>query len=80
MLREQPRLTFVEAPLSGRFHYGDMRCFLVKDGKIISEEFLEQATDEECLFEARRLFDLRGKGADGFEIWDGARFVYRYLD
>ena len=52
----------------------------MKHGHIAAVEPLTQATDEGLIAQARELFDLKGKprGAEGFEIWDGPRFIYRY--
>lgn len=57
-----------------------MRCYFMKDGHISGVAFLEKTTDEDRIAEGRRLFEARGKkdGSQGFEIWDGPRFVYRY--
>jgi hypothetical protein len=52
----------------------------MKEGHIISVELLSQATDENRIAEARELFTVKGlpRGADGFEVWDRGRFIYRY--
>jgi hypothetical protein len=57
-----------------------MRCYFMRDGHIGAVEFLTAATDEARIAEARQLFEQLGKDrqADGFEVWDGPRFVYRY--
>jgi hypothetical protein len=57
-----------------------MRCYLMTKGRISSVEFLSMRTDEGRIAEAREIFEkLAGqRGADGFEVWDGGRFVYRY--
>ncbi|OAI45493.1 hypothetical protein AYO42_00205 [Rhizomicrobium sp. SCGC AG-212-E05] len=57
-----------------------MRCYFMKDGHIASVEPLTQTTDEFLIVEAREFFELKGKprGAEGFEVWDGPRFIYRY--
>ena len=54
-----------------------MRCYFMKGGHIASVEPLTQNTDEGRIAEAREIFELKGKlvGAEGFEVWDGPRFV-----
>lgn len=57
-----------------------MRCYFLRRGRIEAVEMLSQTTDEGRIAEARELFVLKGvpRGAEGFEVWDQARFVYRY--
>lgn len=56
-----------------------MRCFYIADGRIAGVEFLEPGTDEELIHQARNLFQVNAaKGYQGFEVWDGKRFVHRY--
>jgi hypothetical protein len=57
-----------------------MRCYFMRDGHIASVEFLESTTDRERVVEAEALFNIKARdaGCDGFEVWDGPRFVYRY--
>lgn len=57
-----------------------MRCYFMRDGHIAAVELLKALTDEDRIAEARELFNANGKprGADGFEVWDGPRFVYRF--
>ena len=52
----------------------------MRDGHIAGVELLTTTVDEDRIAEARKLFDVKGKprGADGFEVWDGPRFVYRF--
>ena len=52
----------------------------MRDSHIGAEEFLTATDDEGRRAEARRLFEASGKpsGADGYEIWDGSRFIYRF--
>ena len=52
----------------------------MRDGHIAFVEFLS-ATDDKARFdEALKLFEATGRtrGADGFEVWEGARFIARY--
>ena len=57
-----------------------MRCYFMKDGHISAVEILTENTDEDRIARSRALFAEKGKKqmADGFEVWDGPRFVYRY--
>jgi hypothetical protein len=57
-----------------------MRCYFIKDGRIAAVEMLQEADDERLVSQSKELFELNGKprGAEGFEVWDGGRFVYRY--
>jgi hypothetical protein len=57
-----------------------MRCYFMKRGHIAAVEFLTRDTDQERIVESRELFEKKGKprGAEGFEVWDGPRFVYRF--
>lgn len=57
-----------------------LRCYFMKNGHIASVEFLSATDERERIAEARRIFETAGKkhGAEGFEVWDGPRFVYRY--
>jgi hypothetical protein len=57
-----------------------MRCYFIKDGHIAGVELLNQTTDDARIAEARELFALKGlpRGAEGFEVWDRNRFIYRY--
>ena len=57
-----------------------MRCYFVKGGRITATELLSRTNDEDLIAEARELFVMKGlpRGADGFEVWNQARFIYRY--
>ena len=57
-----------------------MRCYFMKQGHIAGVEFMHSKTDEACIAEAREAYKLNGepRGAEGFEVWDGPRFLYRY--
>jgi hypothetical protein len=59
-----------------------MRCYFMKNGHISTVEFLQSENDEGRIAEARQLYEHKGKphGAQGFEVWDGPRFVYRFPD
>jgi hypothetical protein len=51
-------------------------------GHIAAVEFLASQTDEGRISESRELFEIKGRprGAEGFEVWDGPRFVYRFAE
>lgn len=57
-----------------------MRCFFMKNGHISGVEYLTAKGDDALIEEAHEAFKVKGalQGADGFEIWDRARFVYRF--
>ena len=57
-----------------------MRVYFMTGGHIAAVEYLTKTDDEGRIAEARGLFTLKGvpRGHDGFEVWDGPRFVYRY--
>jgi hypothetical protein len=54
----------------------------MREGHIQAVEFLTATDDAGRIAQARQAFTARGEtfGADGFEVWDGARFVYRFPD
>jgi len=56
-----------------------MRCYFMRGGKIEGVTFLKSGPgDPQLIAEARRLFQQHaGQHFDGFEVWDGTRFVYR---
>ncbi len=57
-----------------------MRCYLMRDGHIEAVEFLHAADDPGRIAEARQAFLTKGKEfrADSYEVWEGARFIYRF--
>lgn len=57
-----------------------MRCYLLKGGHIVAVEMLEDSDDATCLKQAEELFALKGGHleAEGYEVWDGRRFVFRF--
>ena len=57
-----------------------MRCYFLKGGHITAVEFLNEGDDEARIRQATRLFEEKGKaaGAQGFEVWDGPRFIFRF--
>ena len=57
-----------------------MRCYFMRGSHIFGVHNLNATEDAGRIEEANVLFRAKGvpKGADGFEVWDGPRFVYRY--
>ena len=57
-----------------------MRCFFMKNGRICGVEYLAAKEDDALIAEAHEAFKVKGaaQSAQGFEVWDGARFVYRF--
>jgi hypothetical protein len=56
-----------------------MRCYFMRGGRIAGVTFLKSAPDDALIEEARSAFEQQhaGQRFDGFEVWDGTRFVYR---
>jgi hypothetical protein len=52
----------------------------MKDGRIMSIEYLMAVTDAQSVVEAMEIFEAKRSLAkyDGFEVWAGSRHVYRY--
>jgi len=57
-----------------------MRCYFLRQGHIVAVEPLSATEDAGRIEEARTLFQTKRitTGAEGFEVWDRSRFVYRY--
>jgi hypothetical protein len=57
-----------------------VRCYFMRGSRIEAVEILSSTNDEDRVAEARGLFEAVGSkwGAQGFEVWDGPRFVYRF--
>jgi hypothetical protein len=57
-----------------------MRVYFMRDGHIEAVEYLAATDDIGRIAEALDLFQKKGmpNGAEGFEVWDGGRFVYRW--
>jgi hypothetical protein len=53
---------------------------MMKDGQISSVQPLKPDTDAGLIEQATKAFYERGgrSAADGFEVWDGQRFVFRF--
>jgi len=55
-----------------------MRCYFMRGGRIEGVTFLKSGPDAALVEEAKSLFAQQaGQQFDGFEVWDGTRFVYR---
>lgn len=55
-----------------------MRCYFKREGRIEGVEFLKTASDDDLIQQAKALFAEQAPlKYDGFEVWDGKRFVYR---
>jgi hypothetical protein len=52
----------------------------MKGGHIVAVELLDESDDAGRIKRAMELFDLKCDecGAEGFEVWDGRRFVFRF--
>lgn len=55
-----------------------MRCYLFRKGHIAAVEVLNGASDDAVVEQARTVFEERKTDYEGFEVWENARFIYRY--
>ncbi len=57
-----------------------MRCYFLRDGHIAAVEVLSDVSgDDDAIKQACVLYVARLRESfDGFEVWDGARKLYRY--
>lgn len=56
-----------------------MRCYLLRNGQFATVELLNGESDHAVIDQAQVLFtESKNNFFDGFEVWDGERFVYRY--
>jgi len=56
-----------------------MRCYFMRGSSIASVVFLAEGPDDVLVKQALAAFEKNARHAyDGFEVWDGKRFVYRY--
>ena len=54
-----------------------MRCYFMRGGRR-GVTFLKSGPDDALIAEAKSAFEQQaGQQFDGFEVWDGTRFVYR---
>lgn len=53
----------------------------MKSGRIYTVEYLSGESDVELIRQAQDVFTTKGlpMGAEGFEVWDHARFVHRFV-
>ena len=55
-----------------------MRCYFMRAGRIAGVTFLKSGSDDALIHEAERAFEQAANQLfDGFEVWDGTRFIYR---
>jgi hypothetical protein len=55
-----------------------MRCYFLRGGRIAGVEILPLGlSDEDAIARAHTLSSKRKGPFDGFEVWDGARFIFR---
>ena len=54
------------------------RCYFVRAGRIAGVEMLTGLSDKDAVAKAQLLFSERKTHFDGFEVWEGARFVMRH--
>src|SRR3954452_16128154 len=54
------------------------RCYLIRNGRIVRGDYLDVATLEKAVAEARRLMAMQSRCGpfSGIEIWSGASLVY----
>lgn len=55
-----------------------VRCYLYRAGHIVAVEVLAAGSDDALILQARAAFETRKHEFDGFEVWDRARFIYRF--
>lgn len=56
-----------------------MRCYFLRDNKIEAVYLLAGGSDDDLVHQARHIFDkFAGPEIQGFEVWEGRRFIYRY--
>ncbi len=56
-----------------------MRCYFMRGKRIENVHTLEKGSDDDLIQQAQAAFEKHTQQAyDGFEVWDGTRFVYRY--
>lgn len=58
-----------------------MRCYLMRDGHIVSVEAVPGLPDDETVKRAWEIFEEKQKSGfkyDGFEVWELSRKVFQY--
>lgn len=57
-----------------------MRCYLIRRGRIETVKMLGIGTDADLVAQAEEQFKNYGgaESYEGFEVWSGSRFVYRF--
>jgi hypothetical protein len=54
-----------------------MRCYFVKDGRIVAHKELLGLPDQEAIEIGRSIFNESAGSYDGFEVWKDHRSIYR---
>lgn len=56
-----------------------MRCYLMRGSRIANVQILDRGPDDELIQQSLAFFEQHSQAAyDGFEVWDGKRFIYRF--
>ena len=56
-----------------------MRCYLMRGTRIANVAFLHRDTDDQVIRQGMAVFENHADRAyDGFEVWDGKQFIYRF--
>ena len=55
-----------------------MRCFFLQGGHIVAVQLIDAESDADAIEQARALFMIQGNKYEAFEVWDRARFLYRF--
>lgn len=55
-----------------------MRCYFTRADSIQGVTYIKAISDEELIEKSKQLFETRGDQFDGFEVWHGDRFIYRF--
>jgi hypothetical protein len=62
------------ARTAGERKGASMRCYFIKNGKIVADEDLSDISPDEAVETGRRMFEA--SSYDGFEIWSLTRRIY----
>ena len=57
-----------------------MRCHFIRDGNVVGVAMLPPGVPDQLSIERAHKQSAKRRGRiDGFEVWDGARLVIKYL-
>jgi hypothetical protein len=56
----------------------DMRCYYVRDGRIVAFDEIDCTSEDDAIAKAHKLFAARKEEYDGFELRDRTRVVCMY--